>query len=215
MATFNAELASKALERRLAGLESAIDAIQKQSRATGDPQAAVLALQKQAAEQKQKFDSLEKIVKTLMETRGESKEAALQKLRLTVEALEKQQRFDHAEMLRQQSAEASAREKLGMHEVLRKPDVERLIYDEVTKAREALSGLQKAEALRAKTESDRKAEASIAEQERREKALVEQAMKDSREQAAKMIAEGTKIAVDTQLKILTARLIAVEARLKG
>lgn len=201
MAAFNAELAAKALDKRLSSLENAIDAIQKQSRAAGDSVGALLALQKIAAEQKQRIDTLEKYVKTLMETRGESKQDALDKLRQTIVDIQTQQARDRERLQKARDDEGKLQKDLGIKDILRKDDVNKLIHEQVNKVWADLANNRKAESERAKA-------ADLA----NEKALRERVMKEAQEFTSKAMADNVKAALQAEMVRLNARLTALESR---
>lgn len=213
MATFNAELANKAMERRVTGLENMVDAAQKQSRASGDLSIAVAALQKQSAEQKTRIDNLEKLVKTLMETRGESKGVALDKLQQSLKDIEAQQRKDRDALdakLRERSAVQS---KAGIGDVA-KQDVQAAVKEQMVKMQESIRGVAEAESKRRATEQERKTEAAVAEAKRQNELLVEKSIKEAARINQENAERVAKALIDAQLKVLTARLGALEGQLK-
>jgi hypothetical protein len=215
MATFNAELAAKALERRVTGLESANDANQKQSRSAGDLAATVATLQKQLAEQRQRIETLEKLVKTLMETRGDSKAVALDAMKVTRKDIEANQRTERDAIVDKFHRDNALRFDLGMRDVIRKPELEKFIREQLDQTSRALNGVSIATSKRNAEESRREIEAAIADQQRRVDAQVEQAMKSTARLQQDFAEKVAKTIVDTQFTILSARLATVEGRLKA
>jgi hypothetical protein len=215
MATFNAELAAKALERRVTGLESANDANQKQSRAAGDLVTSFATLQKQLAEQRQRIETLEKLVKTLMETRGDSKAVALDAMKVTLKDIEATQKVEQLAILAKMSRDSAARYDLGMRDVVRKPELEKFIREQLDQTSKALHGVSLATSKRNAEDARRELDAAIAEQQRRAEAQIEQAMKSAARIQQDMAEKVAKTIVDAQFTILSARLVAVEGRLKA
>lgn len=214
MAAFNAELAAKALERRVQGLESQLDAANKQGRAGGDSVAAVLELKKQAADQKQRIENLEKLVKTLMETRGDSKLVAIGKMEQTLKELELQQRKDRDAVLIKLGQESAERAKLGMRDVVRKQDVTKLIEEQLNHTQKAQGGVAEAEFRRRAVEAERKVQADLAETRRQVETQIEQAIKAGQRTNQENAERVAKTMIDTQLAVLTARLNGIESKLK-
>jgi hypothetical protein len=215
MATFNAELAAKALERRVTGLESANDANQKQGRAAGDLVATVATLQKQLAEQRQRIETLEKLVKTLMETRGDSKAVALDAMKVTLKDIEASQKAEQLAILAKIGRDSAARYDLGMRDVVRKPELEKFIREQLDQTSKALHGVSIATSKRNSEDARRELDAAMAEQQRRAEAQIEQAIKSATRIQQENAERVTKILVDTQFTILSARLGAIEGRLKA
>jgi phage-related tail fiber protein len=215
MATFNAELAAKTLERRVTGLESAHDASLKQSRAAGDVVATVATLQKQLAEQRQRIETLEKLVKTLMETRGDSKAVALDAMKVTLKDIEAHQKAEQYAILDKMGRDSAARFDLGMRDVVRKPELEKFIREQLDQTSKALHGVSLASSKRNAEEARREIEAAMAEQQRRAEAQIEQAMKSAARIQQDLAEKVAKTIVDSQFSILSARLGAVEGRLKA
>lgn len=213
MAAFNAELAAKALERRVQGLETQLEAVTKLGRAAGDSVAAVLELKKQATDQKQRIETLEKLVKALMETRGDSKQAALGKIEQTLRDLEIKQQKDRDEVFARMNQEDNKREKLGLGDVVRKQDVTKLIDEQMTLTYKSLGGVAEAESRRREVEAERKVQAQIAEQQRQFEAKVDQSIKAAQQAQRDASERAMKALLDTQLSVLTARLNAVEGKL--
>jgi hypothetical protein len=213
MAAFNAELAAKALERRVQGLETQLEAVTKLGRAAGDSVAAVLELKKLATDQKQRIETLEKLVKALMETRGDSKQAALGKIEQTLRDLEIKQQKDRDEVFARMNQEDAKREKLGVGDVVRKQDVTKLIDEQMTQTYKSLGGVAEAESKRREVEAERKVQASLAEMRRQTEASIEQAMKTGQRLMQEAGERATKAMIDAQLSILSARLNAIEGKL--
>jgi hypothetical protein len=214
MPAFNAELAAKALERRVTGLESAHEAGLKQSRAAGDLGASIPTLQKQLAEQRQRIETLEKLVKTLMETRGDSKAVALDAMKVTLKDIEANQKAEQMAILAKMGRDSAARYDLGMRDVVRKPELEKFIRDQLDQTSKALNGVSVAASKRNAEEARRELDAAIADQQRRAEAQIEEAMKSAARMQQDMATRVAKTIVDAQFSILSARLVTLEGRLK-
>jgi hypothetical protein len=213
MAVFNAELAAKALERRVQGLETQLDAVNKLGRAAGDSVAAVLELKKLAADQKQRIETLEKLVKALMETRGDSKQAALGKFEETLRELEAKQQQDRNEVFNRLNKVDAERLKLGIGDVVRKEDVNKLIDEQIVKTNKAFGGVAEAESRRREVEAERKVQADIAAQQKQLEAKFDQSIKAAQRMQQEASERATKAMLDVQLSILNARLNAIEGRM--
>lgn len=213
MAAFNAELAAKALERRVQGLESQLDATNKLGRAAGDSVAAVLELKKLATDQKQRIETLEKLVKALMETRGDSKQAALGKIEETLRALEAKQQQNLTEVHNRLNKADAQREKFEIGDVVRKDDVTRMVEEQINKTNRAIGGVAEAEVRRLQVEAERKVQAEIAAQQRQFEAKVDQSIKTAQRQQQEAAERAFKQLLDAQVSILSARVNAIEGKM--